>query len=131
MKIAKPIIFNVPALFVSKLNECIKQNPPTCDYKIDYFYFIINRITTNHYTKDKKKEFTRVNTQILQKLSIYRIGSYMKYLNKYEFIISDNSYKPGVKSLGYKLNEKFLSGEHYFEVKPGTKLFNNIIHNQR
>ena len=131
MKIAKPIIFHIPALFLSELNKCIKQNPPKFDYNISYFYFIVNRITTNHYTKDKKKEFTRVNTKKLQKLSIYRISSYMKYLNKYEFIISDNDYTPGIKSIGYKLNEKYLSGVHYFEVLPETRLFKNIVHNQR
>ena len=131
MKVAKPIVFHVPALFVSKLNKCIKQNPPKFDYDIAYFFFIINRITTNHYTKDKKKEFTRVNIQKLHKLSIYSIGSYMKYLKKYEFIFSDNTYKPKVKSYGYKLNENLLIGEFYFNVEPGTKLFEKIIHTQR
>ena len=131
MKIAKPIVFHIPALFVSELDKCIKQNPPKSDYNISYFYFLMNRLTTNHYTKDKKKEFTNMNTQKLQKLSIYRIGSYMKYLKKYEFIISDNNYIPGEKSLEYKLNEKLLSGEYYFELLPETRLFKNIIHNQR
>ena len=131
MKIAKPIIFHVPALFVSELNKCIKQNPPKFDYNISYFYFIVNRITTLHYTKDKKKEFARVNVQKLQKLSIYRINSYLKYLKKYEFIFSDNNYTIGIKSMSYKLNEKLLSGAHYFKVLPETKLFKNIVHNQR
>ena len=131
MKIAKPIIFHVPALFVSELNKCIKRNPPNFDYNISYFYFLVNRITTNHYTKDKKKEFTKLNIQKLQKLSICRIGSYIKYLKKYEFIISDDNYTPGIKSMGYKLNEKYLFGVHYFELQPGSKLFKNIVHNQQ
>lgn len=133
MKIAKPIVFHIPALFKAALDEYIKQNPPDFKFKYDisYFYFIIHRLTILHYTKNKKREFVRVNMQKLQKLSIDRIDCYMRYLKIYDFIISDNYYIPGEKSLEYKLNEKYLSGVYYFELLPETKLFKNIIHNQR
>jgi hypothetical protein len=127
MKIAKPILFNVPSYLVLKLNEYLMENPPNFNYKLEYFYFIICRLISLH-SIWKDEEFVTLNLQKLESSSVYNINSYLKILKNGEFIISDNNYSPGKKSKGYKINRKYLYG-FLVEVKinPKTQLYKKIL----
>ena len=59
--------------------------------------------------RHKKDKYFSLNRQFLKSITISNIVRYIKILENGEFIISDNSYTPGAKSLKYKINPKFSS----------------------
>jgi hypothetical protein len=59
------------------------------------------------------------------------IGSYMKFLENGEFIISNKSYVKGLTSKAYCINPKYLdSGVVYVDINSGSKLFEKMNKNQ-
>ena len=130
MKINKPILFLIPALFIKELDKYLLKNPPSFKFKRVNFYYIIHYIITKQ-LKYKDKEYISLNQKFLKTISVSNIGSYIKILQNGEFIISDNLPKKGQKSTGFKLNKKFLLGLEIFEVLSGSKLYDKIIKRQR
>jgi len=122
MKPLKPIILYLPGFLTASLRDYLKQNPPAFKYKMRYFNFIISQLAIA-----KNDEFVPLNTQILRSVTIWNIDRYIKILQNGEFIICDNEFNKGIKTLGYKINPKFIKDIERTEVKPGTKMFDRII----
>ncbi|WP_370477233.1 hypothetical protein [Tamlana flava] len=79
----------------------------------------------------KKEDFINLNRKYLRELTVSNIDSYIKILEKGEFIISNESYQNGVKSQGYKLNPMYVNGLVEFTIKPNSRLGKRIIKNLR
>jgi len=75
----------------------------------------------------KNREYFSLNREYLKSVTISNIDRYIKILINGEFIISDNSFTVGVKSLMYKINPKFIKELCKIELQPNSKLSKNII----
>jgi hypothetical protein len=135
MKPNKAIILPIPAYLIRKLNEFLELNPPDFKYEMQYFFYIIHRITTAQLISDEKEKeevYVPLNQKKLQSVTIYNIGKYIQTLKNGEFIISDDEVIPGVKSMGYKLNAEYLKGSCFpYEVAHGSPLFNKLVKESR
>ena len=127
MRVSKPIILYLPELFVSELDKYLKEHPPNFKFQRIYFYYVIHHLTFMQiqYNND---EYIYLNRKLLKSLTISNIDRYIKILENGEFIISDN-YTPGLKSLKYKLNPKFITGLSEMELNPKSRLGQRIIKN--
>ena len=67
----------------------------------------------------------------LKLVTTSNIGRYITFLKKGEFIISDKTYQPKVKSYHYQINEKFLGNITEIKLDVKSKLSTKIIKNQR
>ncbi len=130
MKPSKPILINLPDLLVNELNECLVSNPPVFKYRIEYFFYLVQHLTRNQLA-NKDKDFVSINTKNSRYLITWNIEIYIQYLKIYDFINTDNMYKVGEKSTGYRLNPKFIKGSVQIEIKPGTSLFKKIIKDEK
>lgn len=130
MKVSKPIVLYLPELFVSELDRYLLENPPNFKFQRIYFYYVIHHLTVIQIQfKNKNEEYFSLNKKYLKSVTISNIDRYIKILINGEFIISDNSYTVGVKSLMYKINPKFIKGLCEIELLPSCKLSKNIIKN--
>ena len=135
MKINKPFIIHIPAKVVTELDKYLLTNKPSFNYDVLYFYYCIHYIL-NLQLKNKNKlenmdsECVPLNIKNLKSLTVSNIGLYIKILKNGEFIISDNQYIVGEKSIGYAINPKYLGEVKSIEVKPQSKLFKKILNNQ-
>jgi hypothetical protein len=136
MKANKPIILNIPALFIQALDNHLKANQPRFKYDVIYFYYIVHyilleQIKNRNRNENEDGQYVPVNRVFLKSVTVSNIFDYIKYLRNGKFIISDNHYIIGKKSNGYSINPIYLKGIDKIEVKGDCKLFNKIIKNQR
>lgn len=115
----------LPELIVSELDKYLKENPPNFIFQRIYFYYVIHHLTVMQ-IQYKNKEYQSLNRTFLKSVTISNLDRYIKILGNGEFIISDNSYTVGVKSLMYKINPKFIKGLYKIELQPDCKLSKNI-----
>jgi len=127
MRVSKPIILYLPELFVSELDKYLRENPPNFRFQRIYFYYVIHHLTVMQiqYNTD---EYIYLNRKLLKNVTVSNIDRYIKILENGEFIISD-SYTPGLKSLKYKLNSKFITRLSKMELDPKSRLGKRIIKN--
>jgi hypothetical protein len=125
MKVQKPITLHLPSLFVENLERCLTENKPKFQYNILYFHYLIYYLIDKK-IRYKKYEYFAFNKQKLKQLTVSNIDRYIKYLTKYEFIISDKTIKKGVKSLWYKLNESYFKGVKKNVIPANSRLYSNI-----
>ena len=109
MRVSKPIILYLPELLISELDKYLEEYPPNFKYQRIYFYYVIHHLTVMQ-IQYKNDEYFYLNKTFLSSVTISNIDRYIKILKNGEFIISDNSYSLGVKSLKYKLNTKLIIG---------------------
>lgn len=126
MRFSKPIILYLPELLISELDKHLKKFPPNFKFQRIYFYYVIHHLT-NMQIQYKNKEYFSLKREYLKSVTIINIDRYVKILVNGEFIISDNSYTVGVKSLMYKINPKFIKGCCKIELPTDCKLSKNII----
>ena len=130
MKPNKPIIMPIPDLLIRELHKYLEMHPPNFKYQIVYFYYTIHYLTTA--SLQNKNKFIPINSKYLQSVTVWNIGRYIQILKNGEFIISDDHYIPGEKSLHYKVNPEYLIGTtFYYEVKPDSRMFKKIIKRKR
>lgn len=129
MKISKPIILYVPTRLKFDLHNYLKENKPKFKYDMIYFYYVIHFLSVKQ-LRNKNREFVAIDMQKLKDVTISNIDKYVKILKNGEFIKIDY-YTPQVKAYWYKINEKYLLDTEQIEVKPNSKLFENIIKYQR
>jgi hypothetical protein len=126
MKVSKPISMSIPRIFIDELDVyLISKNLQ--NLKKEYFYFLFNKIITSHLLNRNKKEnseFINLNMKFLCSETIPNIRNYIEILKNGEFIISDNHYEIGKKSVGYKLNLKYLDSEiTQIKIETNSALF--------
>ena len=126
MRVYKPIILYLPDLLVKELDTYLIKYPPAFKFQVVYFYYLIHYLTKMQ-IQHKKDEYYFLNREHLKSITTSNIDRYIKILRTGEFIISDNIYKMGVKSLKYKINTKFFKSLHKIELKRESKLSKNII----
>jgi len=134
MRANKPIILHIPAAFIQGLNKYLEDNKPNFKYDIINFYYIVHFILEQQIknrNRDENKLFIFINMEILKSITVYNINEYVKILKNGEFIISDNQYLVGEKSIGYTINPIYFKGIEKFEIKTESKLFKKIIKNER
>ena len=125
MRVSKPIILYLPELLISELDKHLKKFPPNFKFQRTCFYYVIHHLTIMQ-IQYKNREYFSLNREYLKNVTISNIDRYIKILRNGEFIISDNSYTVGVKSLLYKINPKFIKGLCKIELQPDCKLSKNI-----
>lgn len=107
-KIIPSIILYNPCTL--NFEEILRENPPSFNYHIDYFVFIIHEIisvaTRNKDKVEKYDGYVPIKKKYLQK-TIHDYKKYINYLIENEVILCDNHYEPGVKSVGYKLGPRY------------------------
>ena len=133
MRVSKPIILYLPELFISELDKYLKENPPDFNFQRMYFYYAIHHLTVMQ-IQYKKEEYFTLNKIKLRSITASNIDRYIKILKDGEFIISDNNYQSGVKSLKFKLNEKYLVGIGVIELPQDSRLGKKILkklHNRK
>lgn len=131
MQLKKPFVILVPKSFDEDLKYYLKLKPPPFKYHVEYFYFVFNKIVRLKIIF-KKKEFISFNLKSLKSNTVSNILRYIKYMENNEFIISNNSYYPGAKSKGYKINSKYLGSDIIkHEISINSKLFLAIERKQR
>lgn len=128
MRVYKSIILYLPDLLIKELHKYLIKYPPTFKFQVVYFYYVIHYLTKMQ-IRHKKDEYFFLNRQHLKSITTSNIDRYIKILEKGEFIISDGIYTPGVKSLKYKINSKFIKGIVKMELKQDTKISQKIIKN--
>ena len=126
MRVYKPIILYLPDHLVKELHSYLSNNKPNFKVEITYFYYVIHYLTVKQ-IQHKNREYFSLNSEVFKNVTISNITRYIKILKNGEFIESDNSYEPGVKSLGYKINPIFLKGIHSLELTQDSKLSKNMI----
>lgn len=84
----------------------LKKFPPDFNYKIDYFYYIIDTITeaTDLEDLDNNAGFVNLQAKRLQAFN-YNYRKYIDYL-LWKVIRRDGKYIPGKKSFGYCISVK-------------------------
>jgi hypothetical protein len=130
MRVSKSIILYVPELFVGELDKYLRANPTKINFQRVYFFYIIHHLTIMK-IRYKKEDFVNLNRKYLRDITVSNIDSYIKILVKGEFIISNESYQNGFKSLRYKLNPKYVDSIVEVEVSPNSRLGRRIIKNLR
>tara|TARA_R110002096_G_scaffold425755_2_gene634710 strand:- start:1469 stop:2800 length:1332 start_codon:yes stop_codon:yes gene_type:complete len=128
MRVSKPIILYLPELLISELDKYLEEYPPNFKYQRIYFYYVIHHLTVMQ-IQYKNDEYFYLNKTFLSSVTISNIDRYIKILKNGEFIISDNSYSLGVKSLKYKLNTKLIIGVSRIELKSDCKISQRILKN--
>ena len=134
MRVSKPIILHLPELMVTRLDECLKVKPPNFKYNRIYFYYIIHYVVIKKSKRKNKGEDNKyifINLKKLKNVTVSNIDRYINLLKKYDILISDNSYEPGVKSLKYKLNEKFINKVFELDIPKDSKLSKRLLKKQR
>ena len=134
MRVSKPIILHLPELMVTRLDECLKVKPPNFKYNRIYFYYIIHYVVIKKSKRKNKGEdnkYVFINLKKLKNVTVSNIDRYINLLKKYDILISDNSYEPGVKSLKYKLNEKFINKVFELDIPKDSKLSKRLLKKQR
>lgn len=88
------------------LEAFLKKYPPNFKYKIDYFYSIIEHLSSgmDEQDLDSNKGFINMNAQKMQQFN-QNYKRYLKHLLDNWFIITDMKYIPGEKSRGYLINK--------------------------
>ena len=97
--------------------ELIEQFPPEINnFKRDKLFYILSLIceipARNKRNGESLRGYTNINATLLRTV-VYDYKRYIEYLMKQGVIVCDGCYKPGEKSLGYKLR-----GEYVGKVKP-------------
>lgn len=110
------------------MQKYILRNPPSFNYKVEYFYYLIHYITVRQIQNKDEKLFS-MNTKYLKSITIWNINQYIIYLVNGEFLLRDN-YKPGRKSYHYKINPDFIDGFREYEIQPGTALYSKLVRKQ-
>lgn len=128
MKMYKPIILYLPELLVKKLDKYLNENPQSFKFNRMYFYYVIHHLTVME-IQFKKDDYFYLNREFLKTVTMSNIDRYIKILKNGEFIISDDNYSPGVKSLKYKINSKFTKGIVKLELEKDSNLSKKIIKN--
>ena len=127
MKIHKPIKLFIPKPILNIITENMKRNTENYIYIIHY---ILSRPT-----KDKRfEDFAPINKQNIDSVINCNSNYYIKILEKYELIESDNTYTPNKKALYYRINPKYKIELTYYFIYPESKLFHNLhklIKNQK
>lgn len=126
MRFSNPIILYLPDLLVNELDKYLKKYPPNYKYQRIYFYYIVHHLTCMQ-IRHKKDEFYHLNRKHLKSVTVSNIDRYIKTLKNGEFIISDNTFTPGVKSLKYKINPKFIGDVKKIELSKDSKLSKSIL----
>jgi len=116
----------LPDLLIKELDKYLKDNPPNFKIHKVYFYYVVHHLTVMQ-IQHKKDEYFYLNIKYLKSVTASNIDRYTKILKNGEFIISDESYEVGVKSLKYKLNLKFIKGISKIELKPDNKLSKKLL----
>ena len=127
MQVSRPIIFYMPVQFVIELGKKLKAHPPTWNYKIEYFNYLVHYLTVIQ-NQQKDNEYFSINTKYLMNITVWNINQYIKYLVNGDLLLRDN-YTVGEKTYHYKINPDYLGGFRQYEVQPGTKLFSKLIQN--
>jgi hypothetical protein len=130
MRTSKPIILYLPDLLVNELDKYLKERPPNFKTHKIYFYYVIHYLIILQ-IQHKKEEHHTLNKKYLRSVTECNIDRYIKILKDGEFIICDGKFEPGVKSLKYKVNPKYLEGLTKFEIESGSKIHSKIIRKQR
>lgn len=125
MQRSKPIILYLPGKCISELEKRLHDNPPSWNYKAEYFYYLINYLTVRQIQRKKEKRFP-LNTQILSKSIVWNIDRYIKYLANEGFLKRDY-YIIGKRPYNYWLNPAYLIGYRRVEINPGTALYKKIV----
>lgn len=126
MRVSKPVILYLPQSLISELDNYLEEAPPNFKFERKYFYYLIHYLTVMA-IQYKNDEYFPMKRDFLKSVTVSNIDRYIKILENGEFIISDKSYKKGMKSLKYKLNLLFIDGLSKFELQPGCKLSNRIV----
>ena len=88
----------------------LKKHPPSFNYKVDHFYFIIEYLAKGMEQGDLDQNLGFINTSSVKLQR--RIRNYKQYLDhmlEYRFIRTDMEYIPGVKSKGYLISGKNIT----------------------
>jgi hypothetical protein len=126
MKVHKPITLYIPKLFDEKLDKYLFEHPPNFKYQKCYFFYLVHYLTILQ-VQYKKEEYFTFNRDFLKNVTISNIERYIKILKNGEFIISDNTYIVGVKSLKYKLNLNLIRGVKKVELPNDSNLSRSIL----
>jgi hypothetical protein len=112
-KVTKEIYWKIPSTI--DLEAFLKKYPPAFKYKIDYFYSIIEHLSSgmDEQDLDANKGYINMNAQKMQQFN-QNYKNYLKHLLDNWFLRTDMKYIPGEKSRGYLLNN--YKG-HQAEVK--------------
>jgi hypothetical protein len=129
MQVPKPIIFHLPELFMVELERQLQNDPSSWKYDPSYFYYLAHCLTIKQ-NQQKNNEFFSLNTQKLKSITVWNIDIYIKYLLDGELLVRDY-YIAGSKAYHYKINPQYQQGSRVVEIKPGTKLHSNMVHNQK
>ena len=89
------------------LESVLKKHPPTFKYKIDYFFYILDYLSSAMELEDLDNSagFINMNAQKLQTF-IREYKKYVQYLKEHLIIYGDGKIIVGQKSQGYKLSVK-------------------------
>lgn len=85
----------------------LEKHPPSFNYKVDHFYFIIEYLAKGMEQGDLDQNLGFINTSSVKLQR--RIRNYKQYLDhmlEFGFIRTDMEYIPGVKSKGYLISGK-------------------------
>lgn len=117
MRINKPYSLFVPAAAVEMINSKVKRS------RENYFYILHYLITKPIHNRRFENGFVPINCREIQRIISNDPKTYLKTLEKYELIQSDNLYSRGNKSLYYLINPAILTNTNIVEVKPGCSLY--------
>ena len=118
----------LPDLLIYELDNYLKRNYPKFNIHRVYLYYVVHYITIRQ-IQYSNKEYFSLDKKYLRSVTCSNIDQYVKILVDGEFIISDKKYTIGQKSLGYKINEKFIKGVNKFKLKTESKFSKRLVKN--
>ncbi len=126
MRKSNPITLFVPKLVINEIEIYLTLNPPNFKYHLIYFHYLIYQLTLMQ-SVHKDDEFYYFDLKHLKKVTISNIDRYIAILRRGQFIISDEKYKPNIKSYKYKINEIYLGNISISHLDTNSKLGKKII----
>jgi len=120
MKVHRQIKLFVPSSIMTVIDANNIEGKEYCLYLIHYIIYKPIR--------DKRfNDFVPLNKVKLKEVIGSKLSNYIKILEKYELIESDNQAIRGKKTFYYRINPKHTFECGYFDLLPNTKLFKKLI----
>ena len=132
MNRAKPLKCCVPKLMHQQLLNRLKAEPPSFEYEIENFYWLINQMIYFHSLKRssylKQDGFVSISSKLLDYHIPETYAMHLRYLEEHRMIHCDHKFS-SIKNIakGYKISSEFVSEvnvkEDYRWILPSAKIW--------
>ena len=129
MKTSKPIIYYLPSKAIQELQKQLSNNPPSFNYKIDCFYYLIHDLMFIE-LRNNKYEYHKLDINRLKLATVSNIQRYLYYLVSNKIFLTEKAI-PKVKKTYYKINPDMFVSWQEVKIFPDSVIHSKIIASQK